>query len=92
MKSYNSAQPEKPLSIIDPKERFFSLKQNQFPPGYDDISFNVIKHCFGSLYKPLLPEAALHRCSQGSSENMQQIYRRTHMPKCDFNKVAKQLY
>ena len=26
------------------------------------------------------------------SENMQQIYRRTHMPKCDFNKVALQLY
>ena len=26
------------------------------------------------------------------SENMQQIYRRTPMPKCDFNKVAKQLY
>ena len=25
-------------------------------------------------------------------ENMQQIYRRTSMPKCDFNKVAKQLY
>ena len=29
-----------------------------------------------------------NRCS----ENMQQIYRRTHMPKCDFNKVALQLY
>ena len=27
-----------------------------------------------------------------SSENMQQIYRRTPMLKCDFNKVAKQLY
>ena len=26
------------------------------------------------------------------SENMQPIYRRTHMPKCDINKVAKQLY
>ena len=26
------------------------------------------------------------------SENTQQIYRRTPMPKCDFNKVAKQLY
>ena len=26
------------------------------------------------------------------SENMQQIYRRTTMPKCDFNKVALQLY
>ena len=26
------------------------------------------------------------------SENMQKIYRRTPMQKCDFNKVAKQLY
>ena len=26
------------------------------------------------------------------SENMQQIYRRTPMPKCDFNKVALQLF
>ena len=26
------------------------------------------------------------------SENMQQSYRRTPMPKCNFNKVAKQLY
>ena len=26
------------------------------------------------------------------SENMQQIYRRTPMPTCDFNKVAKQLW
>ena len=25
-------------------------------------------------------------------ENMQQIYRRTPMPKCDFNKVPLQLY
>ena len=26
------------------------------------------------------------------SENMQQIYRRTLMPNCDFNKVVLQLY
>ena len=26
------------------------------------------------------------------SENMQQIYRRTPMPKCDSNKVASELY
>ena len=26
------------------------------------------------------------------SENMQQIYRRTPMPKCNFNKVVLQLY
>ena len=25
------------------------------------------------------------------SENMQQVYKRTSMPKCDFNKVALQL-
>ena len=25
------------------------------------------------------------------SENMQQIYKRTPVPKCDFNKIAKQL-
>ena len=26
------------------------------------------------------------------SENMQRIYRRTPMPKCDFNKVALQIF
>ena len=26
------------------------------------------------------------------SENMHQVYRRTPMPKCDFNKVTNQLY
>ena len=34
-------------------------------------------------------EAALQRVLRKScSEIMQQIYRRTQMPKCDFNKVA----
>ena len=34
------------------------------------------------------------RCvlSKRCSENMQQIYRRTPMPKCDFNKVAEHLF
>ena len=36
-------------------------------------------------------EAAIQRCSsEKCSRNMQQIYRRTPMPKCDFNKIAKQ--
>ena len=30
--------------------------------------------------------------SKRCSENMQQIYGRSPMPKCDFNKVPKQLY
>ena len=35
------------------KDAFFSLKLNK-SPGYDKISFSVIKTCFGSLHKPLL--------------------------------------
>ena len=35
------------------KDAFFSLKLNK-SPEYDEISFNVIKTCFGSLHKPLL--------------------------------------
>ena len=30
--------------------------------------------------------------SKWCSENMHQIYRRTPMPKCDFNKFAKQFH
>ena len=40
------------------------------------------------LQKQPLKGVLEKRCS----ENMQQIYRRTHMPKCNFNKAAKQLY
>ena len=35
------------------KDAFFSLKLNK-GAGYDDISFNVVKKCFGVLHKPLL--------------------------------------
>ena len=42
---------------------------------------------FGNILKQ--PEGVLiKRCS----ENMQRIYRRTPMPKCNFNKDAKQRY
>ena len=48
------------------------------------ISWRGTLHGDGSLFS----EAALRkRCS----ENMQQIYRRTPMLKCDFNKAGKQL-
>ena len=39
-----------------------------------------------NFWKQPLRGVLLKRCS----ENMQQIYRRTPMPKCDFNKVALQ--
>ena len=41
-----------PLTINELKDAFFSLKSNK-SPGYDDISFDVIKKCFGVLYEPL---------------------------------------
>ena len=37
-----------------------------------------------------IPETAVQRCfRKRCSENMQQTYRGTPMPKCDFNKVEK---
>ena len=54
---------------------------------------NIKKYVFlvfsGGAENKNWPEAEVAcRCY----ENMQQIYRRTPMPKCDFNKVALQLY
>ena len=41
----------------------------------------------------VIAEAAVQRYSKKNcSKKMQQIYKRTPMPKCDFNKVAKSLY
>ena len=53
LKTFNKNQLEHSLTVNELKEAFFSLKLNK-SPGYDEISFNVIKKCFGSLHKPLL--------------------------------------
>ena len=61
------------------------------------LSGNIITNSYRLLASTILIRyfkkqryrAALEK---GCSENMQQIYRRTSMPKCDFNKTAKQLY
>ena len=42
----------KPLSINELKDAFFSLKINK-SSGVDDVSFNIIKKCFGVLCEPL---------------------------------------
>ena len=48
---------------------------------------------FKILNSVLRPEVGIQRCSyKRCPENMQQIYKRTPMPKCDFNKFALQLY
>ena len=42
----------KPLSMNELKYAFYSLKSNK-SQGYDNISYNVIIKCFGSLCEPL---------------------------------------
>ena len=53
LKKINKRQPEYPLTMNELKEAIFSLETNKCP-GHDEISFNVLKNCFGSLSKPLL--------------------------------------
>ena len=53
MKTCDSTQAESALTINELKDAFFSLKINK-SPGYDEISFNVVKNCFGPLLKPLM--------------------------------------
>ena len=52
MKKINNSMPNYEVSDDEFKEAFFSLKINK-SPGFDNISFNVIKHCFDDLLKPL---------------------------------------
>ena len=42
----------KSVLINELRDAFFSLKLNK-SPGYDEISFNVVKKCFSELCKPL---------------------------------------
>ena len=48
----DSIMETKQLSINELKDAFFTLKIDK-SPGYDDISFNVLKKYFSSLCEPL---------------------------------------
>ena len=49
----------KPLSINELKDAFFSLKMNK-SSGVEDVSFNIIKKCFGVALRTLdLPISAV---------------------------------
>ena len=65
--------------LINQEKRFWHADS-------DWISFGLTTNLFGIFRS--IPSVHRKRCS----ENMQQIFRRTPMPKCDFSKVAKQLY
>ena len=57
---------------------------------YVDRAFSYPFHTTAPLYFQKQPSRGVLR--KRCSENMQQINRRTLMPKCDFSKVAKQLF
>ena len=77
-----------------------TTQQEMFSNTFIVYLFFSIQNCSSHKpnYKKVL-EDPTSKCSPQDvcsgkicSENMQQICRRTHMPKCDFNKVALQLY
>ena len=47
-KKSSTSSPERYLTINELKDIFYSLKMNK-SIGADEISFNVIKNCFGEL-------------------------------------------
>ena len=53
---------------------------------------NINKPKNKTCFKVIQKHPSIGVLMKRSSENIQQIYRRTPMSKCDFNKVAKQLY
>ena len=71
------SQPLYPFSVNE------DLKDNDHNP---DVNFYQTQ--IYSLQKQPFRGVLSKKCS----ENMQQIYKRILMPKCDFNKVALQLF
>ena len=48
--------------------------------------------CENDIWEAIQKQPSIGVLIKRCSENMQEIYRRTNMLKCDFNKVALQLY
>ena len=53
MNRVNSEMKNKPTTASELKEVFCSLKTSK-SAGYDGISYNIVKNCFGELCDPLL--------------------------------------
>ena len=76
-----------PLGCKNIVDRKLSVSKNR--ETYAASKFD--RQCFKSR-KHIQKQSPRGVLSKRCSENMRQIYRRTLMPKCDFNKFAKQLY
>ena len=76
----------KPLLLL--KEEELLAEEVKKSPSLNSIIIDYIHQVFSCFQKQPPRGVPRKRCSK----NMHEIYRRTPMPKCDFNKVAKQLY
>ena len=52
MNRVNSEIENKPITANELKKAFFFLRNNK-SAGYGNISYNVVKNCFGELCDPL---------------------------------------
>ena len=66
--------------------------QNRFKKIIELINIDIIVNVINSIIFKMQKQPLRGFLEKRCSENMLQIYRRIPMPKCDFNKVAKQLY
>ena len=58
---------------------------------FKGLFLNELRVSFKNCKRSILVRLCLFR-NRRCSENMQQIYKRTPMPKCDFNKVVLEFY
>lgn len=98
---YNVLKPTGKFYYTSKRVAFWKLTNIKIVPNYmfkmQTQSLSLIKiktswNLWNQLFLQHSTEAALHRFFKRLSENMQQICTRTPMAKCDFIKVAKQLY
>ena len=70
---------------------FVFLKKSVFILNKRRIIYAIISHIFPKSYnrKHLQKQPSRGVLRKRCSKNMPQIYRRTPMPKCDFNKAAE---
>ena len=70
------------------QHRYFPVKIAKFLRTFFFYGNLPVVASWSQIYRSSHPKVFLRK--QRCSENAQQIYRRTPMPRCDFNKVAKQ--
>ena len=83
--------PPMPLFLRPKVSRWF-MNHKSFSEQLQSYYLLKLKYPKLSQEKVVQKQPSRGVLRKSCSANMQQIYRRTPMPKCDFNNVALQLY